>query len=93
MHPDDAAPDLYAEVPDPAVLKRRLLLAAVVSFTVWIAALVLLDALGLGPWFALLAAVVVYAAVVRPMMRPVRDAVALRRRLAYQAFLEQRDEP
>jgi hypothetical protein len=54
---------------------------------------VLLDALGLGPWFALLAAVVVYAVVVRPMTRPVRDAVALRRRLAYQAFLEQRDEP
>jgi hypothetical protein len=33
-----------------------------------------------------------YGVVVRPLMRPVREASKLRRSLAYQAFLDGRDE-
>lgn len=90
MHPGD---DLHPDTPDVGALKRRVLLTALLTLLAWVCAVVLLDALGLvGPLYALAAAVVVYAAVVRPLMRPVRDAVRLRRRLAYQAWLDAREE-
>jgi hypothetical protein len=41
-----------------------------------------------GAWF-LIALVLEYLLIVRPLMRPVRDAVKLRRRLAYQAWLDE----
>lgn len=86
-------PGLHPSAPDPAALRRRLLLAAVVTLAAWVVALALLDAVGLGQWYALAAFVVVYLVVTRPLMRPVRAAVALRRRLAYQAWRDQRDGP
>jgi Flp pilus assembly protein TadB len=84
--------ELHPDTPDVAALKRRVLVTGVLSLVLWVAAIVLLDALGLGPLFALLAAVVLYATFIRPMMRPVRDAVRLRRRLAYQAWLDARED-
>ena len=89
MHPDD---DLHPQTPDVAALRRRVLLTGVLTLGAWVLAVVLLDALGLGPLFAVLAAVAIYLLVVRPLMRPVRDAVRLRRRLAYQAWLDERDD-
>jgi hypothetical protein len=47
--------------------------------------------LGAPSWYALVGAALIWFFVVRPLMQPVRDAVTLRRRLAYQAWLEQRD--
>ena len=85
--------DLHPEAPDVGALQRRVLLTGVLALVVWVAAVVVLDALGLGPLFAVAAAALVYLLVVRPLMRPVRDALALRRRLAYQAWLEQREQP
>jgi hypothetical protein len=88
---DSPQDDLHPETPDVAALQRRVLLTAALTLGTWVVALVVLDALGLGPLFAVLAAVVIYVVVVRPLMRPVRDAVRLRRRLAHQAWLERRD--
>jgi hypothetical protein len=94
VHPDlppDPA-DLHPGTPDPVALRRRVLLTGVLSLLAWVGAVVLLDALGLGPFFAVLAAAVIYLLVVRPLMRPVREAIGLRRRLAYQAWQDARDE-
>ena len=92
MHPDEPPADLHPATPDVAALKRRVLLTGVLTLVAWVAAVVVLDALGLGPFFAVLAAVLVYLLVVRPLMRPVRDAVRLRRQLAYAAWLDNRDD-
>lgn len=84
--------ELHPQAPDPTALQRRVLVAAAVSLATWVAVLVVLDALHLGPWYAVLSAVLVYAVVVRPLMRPVRAAVALRRRLAYRAWTGREDD-
>lgn len=84
------ADDLHPGTPDVAALRRRVLLTALVSMLAWVCAVVVLDALALGPLFAALAALLIYLVVVRPLMRPVRNAVRLRRRLAYQAWLDSR---
>jgi type IV secretory pathway TrbD component len=82
--------DLHPQTPDVGALKRRVLLTAVLSLLAWFGVLYVLDAFGLGAWYAAAAAVVLYVALVRPLMQPVRDAVRLRRRLAYQAWLDER---
>jgi hypothetical protein len=100
VHPDDPRgsgdlhdpADLHPDTPDTAALRRRVLLTGVLTLAAWIGVVVLLDALRLGPFFAVLAAAILYLLVIRPLMRPVRDAVKLRRRLAYQAWLDGRDE-
>ncbi len=84
-------PDLHPEAPDPFALRRRVLLTAIVALVLYVAALVLLDALRAPSLAALAVAVLLYLFVVRPMMRPVREAVALRRALAFQAWSETRD--
>ena len=75
---------------DVGALQRRVLLTGVVAMVLFLTAGVALSSLGLPGWYGLPVAVLLYACVVRPMMQPVRDAVRLRRDLAYQAFLEQR---
>ena len=82
-HPD---PDLL----DVGALQRRVLLTGLVSLVLLVAAGLALSATGAPPYAVLPVAVLVYAAVVRPMMRPVRAAVRLRRDLAFLAFQEQR---
>ncbi len=81
--------------PEPALLdvpalQRRVLLTGLVSLVLLVAAGVVLSSLQASPYAVLPLAVLLYAFVIRPMMRPVRAAVRLRRDLAYQAFLEQR---
>ena len=83
--------ELHPDAPDTFALRRRVLLTAVVALVLYVAGLVLLDALGAPSLAALVVAAVLYLLVVRPMMRPVREAVALRRRLAFQAWQDARD--
>jgi small-conductance mechanosensitive channel len=79
-------------VPDIAALRRRVLMTAVLSMVLFIAAAYTVTALGVSDFWLLVLVVLIWVLVVRPLMRPVREVVALRRRLAYQAFLEQRRE-
>jgi membrane protein YdbS with pleckstrin-like domain len=73
-----------------AALKRRVLLTAVLTLVLFVTATYVHTAVGGSDWWLLAVAVVLYAAVVRPMMAPVRAATRLRRDLAYQAFLDGR---
>ena len=90
MHPDE--PELEPGTPDPAALRRRVLLTAVLALALWVVAVVVLDAFSAPPLYGLLAAALIFVFVVRPLMQPVREAVRLRRRLAYQAWLDARDD-
>ena len=84
----DAAGD--APLLDVAALQRRVLLTAVLTMTLFVAAGVVMSRVGAPGWVTVPVVVLLVVGVVRPMMRPVRAAVRLRRDLAYQAFLEQR---
>ncbi|MCW2615957.1 MAG: hypothetical protein JWN08_2951 [Frankiales bacterium] len=75
---------------DTAALRRRVLLTGVVALVLFVAVSVALLSSGLPDWMVLPAAVLLYVLVVRPMMQPVRDAVRLRRDVAYQAFFDQK---
>ena len=75
---------------DTAALRRRVLLTGVVTLALFLALSVLITSSGLPDWTVVPAAVLLYAGVVRPLMQPVRDAVKLRRDLAYHAFREQK---
>jgi len=78
-------------VPDTYALRRRVLLTGLVGFVCF---------LGIG-WFVawlqvadawlLIGMALVYLLVMRPMLRPVREAVKLRRRLAYSAYLAEKE--
>jgi hypothetical protein len=79
-------------VPDPAALRRRVLLTGLLTFALFLAAAYTVAAAGVSDAWLLLAVVVLYVVVVRPLMRPVRDASRLRRSLAYQAFLDSKKD-
>ena len=83
MHPD---------APDPADLRRRVVLAALVSLGSFVVLGYLVTAIGGPPWLLLPALLIVLLLVVRPLMAPVIAASRLRRRLAYQAFLDSRHD-
>lgn len=89
MEPDDPqAPDSSA--PDTYALRRRVLLTGALALGLFLGYGYLLAALEADQLWVLPGVVILYVVVVRPLLRPVREAVQLRRRLAYQAFLEQR---
>lgn len=77
---------------DTSALQRRVLLTAVVTLVLLFAVMAAIVSSGLPDWLVLPAVVLLYVLVVRPMMQPVRDAVRLRRDLAYHAFLEQKKD-
>jgi hypothetical protein len=72
-------------------LRRRVLATGLVSLAAFLALAYVVAASGASDWWLLLATAVLYVVLVRPLMRPVREASRLRRRLAYQAFLDSRD--
>ena len=79
-------------VPDTYALRRRVLLTGVVCLGLflalgWIIAWLEVDEAGL-----LIGMALVYLLVARPMLRPVRDAIKLRRRLAYSAYLAEKEK-
>ncbi len=84
--------ELHPETPDSYALRRRVLLAAVVTFALYLASTVVIFALGVSRAWIVLALVVIFFAVTRPLMSPVFAALRLRRRLAFQAFLEMREQ-
>jgi small-conductance mechanosensitive channel len=77
--------------PDPYALRRRVLLAGAVALLSFFVLGYVITAIGAPPWLLLPALLLVAVLVLRPMMAPVFAANRLRRRLAYQAFLEQRE--
>ena len=83
--------DLHPDAPDTFALRRRVLLTALVTMSLYVVALVVIDALRAPPYAALVVALLIYLFVVRKMMKPVRDAVKLRRRLAFQAWSDARE--
>jgi hypothetical protein len=67
------------------------LLTGVVAFGLFVVLAYGVASAGLADWWLLVGMLAVYGLVIRPMMRPVRDASKLRRSLAYQAFLDGKD--
>ena len=93
MRPDTRPGDADRwRAPDPMALRRRVLLAGVVTLVLFLTTAYVLTALQASSLWLLPALAVLWVLVVRPLMRPVRDATALRRRLAFQAYLDQREE-
>ena len=76
--------------PTSATLRRRVLLTGALSLAAYLALGYAVSASGLPDAVLLVAVAVLYVVLVRPMMRPVREASRLRRSLAYQAFLDGR---
>ena len=85
-------PELHPAAPDPDALRRRVLLAAAITLVSFFVIGYVITAVGAPPWLLLPALLLVLVLVVWPLMRPVFAASRLRRRLAYQAFLEQRED-
>jgi hypothetical protein len=77
---------------DAGALRRRVLLTAVVSFALFLTAAYVHTALGVADGWLLVAVVLLAVLVVRPMMAPVRAATRLRRDLAYQSWLDGRED-
>ena len=77
-------------VPDTASLRRRVLLTGLLALVLFFALGWIVTALEVDQAWFLIALVLEYLLVVRPLMRPVREAVKLRRRLAYQAWLDEK---
>ena len=78
------------DVPDTYALRRRVLLVGVLSLLLFFGTAYTITWLGVDDAWLVIAIVILYLAVVRPLMHPVREAVRLRRRLAYEAWLAER---
>ena len=76
------APDTYA-------LRRRVLLAGLLSLVLFFAIAWTVAWLDVSDAWLVVGVVLLYLCVTRPLMHPVREAVKLRRRLAYQAWLDE----
>jgi membrane protein implicated in regulation of membrane protease activity len=68
------------------------LLTGVVTFAAFLILAFAIASAGASDWWLLVGMAAVYGLAVRPLMRPVREASQLRRSLAYQAFLEGKDD-
>ncbi|MCW2723386.1 MAG: hypothetical protein JWN35_307 [Frankiales bacterium] len=79
-------------VPDVLALRRRVLLTGLLSLAVFLAVAYVIATAGASDLWLLVAAGLIYALVIRPLMRPVREVTRMRRDLAYQAFREGRDD-
>jgi hypothetical protein len=76
------APDTYA-------LRRRVLWTGLLAIVLFFATGSFVAWLDVAGAWVLIALVLEYLLIIRPLMRPVREAVKLRRRLAYQAWLDE----
>lgn len=77
-------------VPDTHALRRRVLGVGLLSLVLFLTLAYVVAWLEVSDAWLVLGTVGLYLLVVRPLMHPVREAVKLRRRLAYQAWLEER---
>jgi cbb3-type cytochrome oxidase subunit 3 len=79
-------------VPDTSALRRRVLLTGLVAFVLFLAIGWLVAWLEVADAWLLIGMGLVYVTVMRPMLRPVREAIRLRRRLAYSAYLAEKEK-
>jgi type IV secretory pathway TrbD component len=85
-------PHVEPQLLDTYALRRRVLLTGALSLGLFLVYGYVLAAFETSQVWVLPGVVILYVAVVRPLMRPVREAVRLRRRLAYQAYLESKGD-
>jgi len=78
-------------VPDTYALRRRVLLTGLVGVLLFLAIGWLVAWLDVADAWLLIGMALVYLLVMRPMLRPVREAIRLRRRLAYSAYLAEKE--
>jgi cbb3-type cytochrome oxidase subunit 3 len=78
--------------PDTYALRRRVLLTGLVGFVAFLATGWLVAWLDVADAWLLIGMALVYLTVMRPMLRPVREAIRLRRRLAYSAYLAEKEK-
>jgi len=76
--------------PGTNALKRRVLCVGVLSFALWLSLAWTIAWLEVSDAWLVIGTVVLYLLVTRPLMHPVREAIKLRRRLAYQAWLNEK---
>lgn len=88
-HPGE---DLHPDTPDVPALQRRVLLAAAATLLLFFASAGVIATVGASNVFLLPAVLVIYLLVTRPLMAPVTAAIRLRRRLAFQAYLDMKEE-
>ena len=79
-------------VPDTYALRRRVLLTGLVGLLLFLAIGWLIAWLEVADAWLLIGMALVYVTVMRPMLRPVREAIRLRRRLAYSAYLAEKEK-
>jgi len=84
--------DLHPDTPDSFALRRRVLLTAVLTLGAFFVLGYTITALAAPPWLLLPGMLLVVVLVVRPLMAPVLAANRLQRRLALQAYLDQRED-
>jgi type IV secretory pathway TrbD component len=77
-------------VPDSHALRRRVLLTGLVAIVLWLVATYCIYLLGVSDAWVLVALFLIYLLAIRPLMRPVRDAMTLRHRLAYESYLDEK---
>jgi hypothetical protein len=82
--------DLPPGALDSYALRRRVLLTGVVAIVLWLAATYSIFLLGVSDAWVLVALFLIYLLAIRPLMRPVRDAIKLRHRLAYESYLDEK---
>lgn len=80
------------KAPDTYALRRRVLGVGLLSLVLFFSLAWTVAWLEVSDGWLLLGAVLLYVGVTRPLMHPVREAVRLRRRLAYQAWLDEQQE-
>jgi len=74
------------------MLRRRVVLTGLLVVPLFFAVSYAIVWLDVSDAWLLVAMALIYLLVIRPMMRPVREAIKLRRRLAYAAWLAERDQ-
>jgi hypothetical protein len=78
--------------PDTYALRRRVLATGLVGVVAFLAIGWLVAWLDVADAWLLIGMALVYVTVLRPMLRPVREAIKLRRRLAYSAYLAEKEK-
>ena len=78
--------------PDPFLLRRRVVLTGLLVIPLFFGVSYAIAWLEVSDAWLLVAMALMYLLVIRPMMRPVREAIKLRRRLAYAAGLSEREQ-
>jgi type IV secretory pathway TrbD component len=77
---------------DVLALRRRVVLTGLLCTALFLATSYTIAALAVDDAWLLAVVALIYLLVARPLLAPVREAMRLRRRLAYQAFMDSREQ-